>query len=68
MTVIDTTHLGMVQDDNIATLLEWVYYNDVLSRFSLQHWEKEDPQGPPTLSTPSTTLSSVGSSEVSITT
>lgn len=65
MTVIDTTHLGMVQDDNIATLLEWVYYNDVLSRFSLQHWEKEDPQGPPTLSTPSTTLSSVGSSEIS---
>ncbi|KAK3291400.1 fungal-specific transcription factor domain-containing protein [Chaetomium fimeti] len=28
-------------DSDLAALLDWVYYHDVLARFSLQHWHRE---------------------------
>ncbi|KAI0111430.1 fungal-specific transcription factor domain-containing protein [Daldinia grandis] len=28
-------------DSNLALLLDWVYYYDVLARFTLQHWNRE---------------------------
>lgn len=28
------------QNREVAVLLDWVYYHDVLSRFSLQHWRQ----------------------------
>ncbi|AEO64645.1 uncharacterized protein THITE_2086135 [Thermothielavioides terrestris NRRL 8126] len=28
-------------DDDLAALLDWVYYHDVLARFSLRHWHRE---------------------------
>ncbi|KAI0547913.1 hypothetical protein F4679DRAFT_552553 [Xylaria curta] len=27
------------EDHDIACLLDWVYYNDIISRFSLRHWD-----------------------------
>ncbi|KAL9622083.1 MAG: hypothetical protein Q9160_003582 [Pyrenula sp. 1 TL-2023] len=29
--------------DDLACLLDWVYYNDVMARFSLRHWIGKDP-------------------------
>ncbi|KXX75786.1 hypothetical protein MMYC01_207443 [Madurella mycetomatis] len=34
------------QDNDLAMLLDWVYYHDVLARFSLRHWHRE-PAGNP---------------------
>lgn len=36
----------MVRHDDTATLLDWVYYNDVMARFSLRHWDGESPSIP----------------------
>jgi hypothetical protein len=30
-------------DSNVAMLLDWVHYHDVLARFSLLHWKKKEP-------------------------
>ncbi|KAK4110258.1 hypothetical protein N656DRAFT_714134 [Canariomyces notabilis] len=37
------------QDSDLVILLDWVYYNDVLARFSLQHWKRDTTtsQAPP---------------------
>ncbi|KAH8904639.1 hypothetical protein BR93DRAFT_980391 [Coniochaeta sp. PMI_546] len=29
------------QDSDLAVLLDWVYYHDVLARFSLRHWHRD---------------------------
>lgn len=49
--VINAARLHMVHHDldDIACLLDWVYYNDVMARFSLRHWVGK---GPEILSTP----------------
>lgn len=40
--------LGQLVSD-VAVLLDWVYYHDVLARFSLLHWKREGaPELPPT--------------------
>ncbi|KAI8631726.1 fungal-specific transcription factor domain-containing protein [Xylariaceae sp. FL1651] len=36
--VINATCLNMTRHDDIAILLDWVYYNDIMARFSLRHW------------------------------
>ena len=30
--------------DDIACLLDWVYYNDIVARFSLRHWVGKEPE------------------------
>ncbi|XXH02444.1 hypothetical protein Hte_008819 [Hypoxylon texense] len=35
------------QDSEFATLVDWVYYQDVLARFSLRHWNGETERIPP---------------------
>ncbi|KAI1432412.1 hypothetical protein GGR50DRAFT_706673 [Xylaria sp. CBS 124048] len=39
--LIRSSHLGLSHGDeaDIASLLDWVYYNDVVGRFSLRHWD-----------------------------
>ncbi|KAI1660861.1 fungal-specific transcription factor domain-containing protein [Daldinia decipiens] len=32
------------QDSDLALLLDWVYYYDVLARFTLQHWNRENTE------------------------
>ncbi|KAK4244354.1 putative oxidoreductase [Corynascus novoguineensis] len=45
--VIDAAGLDeLPHDDDLAALLDWVYYQDVLSRFSVRHWHR-DAQGKP---------------------
>lgn len=40
--VIETAGLAkMDHDDDLAILLNWVYYHDVLARFTLNHWHRE---------------------------
>ncbi|KAI0879962.1 fungal-specific transcription factor domain-containing protein [Annulohypoxylon maeteangense] len=40
--VIKAAGLGRSpQDNDLAILLDWVYYHDVLARFTLRHWHKE---------------------------
>ncbi|KAL2194434.1 fungal-specific transcription factor domain-containing protein [Corynascus similis CBS 632.67] len=45
--VIDAAGLDeLPHDDDLAALLDWVYYQDVLARFSVRHWHR-DAQGKP---------------------
>ncbi|KAI1819499.1 fungal-specific transcription factor domain-containing protein [Xylaria intraflava] len=38
--LIRSSHLDSSQgDEDLVSLLDWVYYNDVLGRFSLRHWD-----------------------------
>ena len=40
--MIQAAGLEELQDDSdLAVLFDWVYYHDVLARFSLQHWHRE---------------------------
>lgn len=41
LTGLDTVH----QDPDLAVLLDWVYYYNVLARFSRQHWQREQFAG-----------------------
>lgn len=34
------------QENDLAVLLDWVYYHDVLSRFSLRHWHRKFQAAP----------------------
>jgi hypothetical protein len=34
------------QDSNLTILLDWVYYHDVLARFSLRHWHGKFQKAP----------------------
>lgn len=34
------------KDSDLAALLDWVYYHDVLARFSLRHWHREFKPAP----------------------
>lgn len=34
------------QDGDLAVLLDWVYYHDVLARFSLRHWHRDFKPAP----------------------
>jgi hypothetical protein len=34
-------------DSDLDALLDWVYYHDVLARFSLRHWDREFTDKPP---------------------
>lgn len=38
-------------DGDLAALLDWVYYHDVLARFSLRHWHRESTGKPSPLPT-----------------
>ena len=44
--VINAARLHMVHhdQDHIACLLDWVYYNDVMACFSLRHWSGKGPE------------------------
>ncbi|KAL2163788.1 hypothetical protein VTH06DRAFT_5847 [Thermothelomyces fergusii] len=45
--VIHVAGLNDVEHDaDLAALLDWVYYHDVLARFSARHWHR-DPKGRP---------------------
>lgn len=40
--VIHTVGLDKIEGNtDLAMILDWVYYHDVLARFSLQHWQKQ---------------------------
>ncbi|RYP19018.1 hypothetical protein DL765_003601 [Monosporascus sp. GIB2] len=50
--VINIARLNMARHSDIATLLDWVYYNDVMARFSLRHWDGNStrtPESPPSV-------------------
>ncbi|GAB1319906.1 Fungal-specific transcription factor domain-containing protein [Madurella fahalii] len=50
--VIQAAGLANIQHDNdLAVLLDWVYYHDVLARFSLRHWRRGSKGG--SITTPS---------------
>ncbi|RWA08732.1 hypothetical protein EKO27_g6367 [Xylaria grammica] len=38
--VINQAGLNLIQHRDVAALLDWVYYNDIMARFSLRHWDK----------------------------
>ncbi|KAK0671280.1 fungal-specific transcription factor domain-containing protein [Cercophora samala] len=45
--VIEAVGLDKIEgDEDLAMILDWVYYHDVLSRFSLQHWQKRTAASP----------------------
>ncbi|KAJ8130685.1 hypothetical protein O1611_g2948 [Lasiodiplodia mahajangana] len=37
--VIDAALYNKIQDDDIAKLLDWVHYNNIMARFALRHWD-----------------------------
>jgi hypothetical protein len=37
-------------DPDLAALLDWVYYHDVLARFSARHWRRDSKGRPSALS------------------
>jgi hypothetical protein len=40
--VIDTSCTGALQyDTDLAVVLDWVHYHDVMARFSLRHWHRK---------------------------
>lgn len=46
------------QDSDLAMLLDWVYYHDVVSRFSQRHWHGESTESSPTASSAGSTPTS----------
>lgn len=56
--LIGSGHLGMSPSDeeDIASLLDWIYYNDIVGRFSLRHWD-DNGKGIRILSAPPSILS-----------
>lgn len=45
-------------EEDIASLLDWIYYNDIVGRFSLRHWD-DNGKGIRILSAPPSILSKV---------
>lgn len=39
--IIRTTHLNTTHDQDAASLLDWVYYHEVMGHFTLKHWDDQ---------------------------
>lgn len=52
--IIELVHLDRTdrngQDSDLSSLLDWVYYYDVMARFGLRHWQREASSSAPTSS------------------
>ncbi|KAI0206245.1 fungal-specific transcription factor domain-containing protein [Astrocystis sublimbata] len=47
--IIESSHLDNQLDDGIIRkLLDWVYYHDAMSQFTLFHWQRKTPRLQPT--------------------
>jgi hypothetical protein len=45
MTIVKSSYQGLqVNEGEHATLLDWVFYHNVLYKFSLQHWQRRTPE------------------------
>lgn len=46
MTIVKSSYHGgrRETDGENAVLLDWVFYHNVLYKFSLQHWQKRTPE------------------------